>query len=185
MKDVEVKNLLKKVYYLLIALVVLSAVNTFVLIINSNNSVGTTTNTKKEEETIEYDVTGLKEVKAKELADATKEGKHVVYIGRSTCGWCAKFLPFIKKAQEEFKYTTLYVDIAKIIDFSVGSISDKDAYDAMTNFKASTDYEDYMKKNFGTTPMILIIENGKIIAGQTGYVEYDTYKAFLNKNGIK
>ncbi len=190
MKDEEIKNLLCKIYYLMIALVVIGALNTTLSILQiSKNNNTTYTNTAggsdEDDEIPEYDVSGLKEIGVSSLANETKSGTYVVYIGRASCGWCARFLPLIKEAQAEYKFTTLYIDIAKIINFSTGNIDDEDAYDTLVEFKASDDYKDYLKENFGTTPMVLIIKDGQLIDAQTGYVEYSTYTSFLEKNGIK
>ena len=46
-----------------------------------------------------------------------------------------------------------------------------------------TDYDGYMEENFGATPMVLIIKDGKIIEAQTGYSEYDTFKTLLKNAG--
>ena len=93
-------------------------------------------------------------------------------------------LPRLQKAQKEYGYETLYVDIAKIIDFSNGDVIDQDSYDTMMTLTCD-DYYGYMKENFGSTPMILIIKDNKIIGAQTGYSEYEDFEKVLNDAGIK
>ena len=126
----------------------------------------------------------FKEIKASELKKNTND-LSVVYIGRSTCSWCAAFLPRLWEAQEEYGYKTLYIDIAKIMDFTNnGEILDQKAYNIMINLTGKN-YETYVKDNFGATPMILIMKNNKIVGAQTGYSEYEEFKKVLNDAGIK
>ncbi|MBQ3021339.1 MAG: thioredoxin family protein [Bacilli bacterium] len=143
----------------------------------------TNTNTNSEYNT-NYDVSSFKEITADELKKTVKKGTHVLYIGRETCGWCAAFLPALWEAEEEYKYQTLYIDIAKIIDFEKNVISDEEAYNTMIGLTGEG-YETYVEENFGATPMVLVFKDGKIIAATTGYTEYSTFKTFLNDAGIK
>ena len=131
-----------------------------------------------------YDVSMFNEISASDIESVTKDNLTVIYIGRSTCGWCAAFLPNLWDAQKEFGYTTQYIDIAKIIDFENGGISDQDSYDIMLSLTGDG-YDDYMSEHFGSTPMILIMKDNKIIGAQTGYSEYDDFVKVLNDAGIE
>lgn len=48
-----------------------------------------------------------------------------------------------------------------------------------------TGYEEYVSKNFGSTPMILIMKDNKIVGAQTGYSEYSDFEKVLTDAGIK
>lgn len=182
MKDNIILNKIYKVLKLILIilcsmLIVLSVgVSSY---INNNK----TSEESESEYNTEYDVSSFLEIKASDIKNRTKD-LSVLYIGRSTCGWCVRFLPNLLQAQSEFDYKTLYIDIAKIIDFENNKISDEEAYNIMLNLTGDN-YDGYMKENFGSTPMILIMKNGKIINAQSGYSEYDDFKEFLNKSGIK
>lgn len=185
MKENEI--ILNKIHKLLKLIVILFSATLIVLSIGVSSYIN---NNKKSETTTEseyntdYDVSMFKEIKASELKKNTKD-LSVVYIGRSTCSWCAAFLPRLWEAQEEYGYKTLYIDIAKIMDFTNnGEILDQDAYDIMVNLTGEN-YETYVKDNFGATPMILIMKNNKIVGAQTGYSEYEEFKKVLNEAGIK
>ena len=182
MKD---KDILVKIYKLGQIIIALLVVIIVVLIIGvsklySNTSSGdnneTNYNTK-------YDVSMFKEISASDIESETKDKLSVVYVGRETCGWCAAFLPNLWQAQDEYKYETLYVDIAKIIDFENNGILDQNSYDIMMNLTGDN-YDGYMEDNFGATPMILIIKDNKIINAQTGYSEYADFEKVLNDAGI-
>ena len=140
-------------------------------------------NTNETEYNTEYDVSMFEEIEASDLKKQTKGKTKVVYIGRESCGWCAAFLPNLWDAQKEYDFTTLYIDIAKIIDFSNGDIKDQDSFDIL-NKLTGKGYEKYMEENFGSTPMILIIKDNKIVGGQTGYSEYDGFKKTLEDAGL-
>ncbi len=185
MKENEI--ILNKIYKLLKLIVILFSATLIVLSIGVSSYIN---NNKKSETTTEseyntdYDVSMFKEIKASELKKNTKD-LSVVYIGRSTCSWCAAFLPRLWEAQEEYGYKTLYIDIAKIMDFTNnGEILDQKAYNIMINLTGKN-YETYVKDNFGATPMILIMKNNKIVGAQTGYSEYEEFKKVLNEAGIK
>ena len=185
MKENEI--ILNKIYKLLKLIVILFSATLIVLSIGVSSYIN---NNKKSETTTEseyntdYDVSMFKEIKASELKKNTND-LSVVYIGRSTCSWCAAFLPRLWEAQEEYGYKTLYIDIAKIMDFTNnGEILDQKAYNIMINLTGKN-YETYEKDNFGATPMILIMKNNKIVGAQTGYSEYEEFKKVLNDAGIK
>lgn len=185
MKENEI--ILNKIHKLLKLIVILFSATLIVLSIGVSSYIN---NNKKSETTTEseyntdYDVSMFKEIKASELKKNTKD-LSVVYIGRSTCSWCAAFLPRLWEAQEEYGYKTLYIDIAKIMDFTNnGEILDQKAYNIMINLTGKN-YETYVKDNFGATPMILIMKNNKIVGAQTGYSEYEEFKKVLNESGIK
>ena len=185
MKENEI--ILNKIYKLLKLIVILFSATLIVLSIGVSSYIN---NNKKSETTTEseyntdYDVSMFKEIKASELKKNTND-LSVVYIGRSTCSWCAAFLPRLWEAQEEYGYKTLYIDIAKIMDFTNnGEILDQKAYNIMINLTGKN-YETYVKDNFGATPMILIMKNNKIVGAQTGYSEYEEFKKILNDAGIK
>ena len=183
------KDVLLKIYKLGQIIVALLIVIVLFLIIgvsklSTNSNTNTSNSSSESEYNTNYDVSMFKEIKASDIKKETKGKVSVVYVGRETCGWCAAFLPNLWQAQEEFGYTTLYVDIAKIIDFTAGEISDQDSYDIMMSLSGD-DYDGYMEEKFGSTPMILIMKDNKIIGAQTGYSEYEDFVNTLNKAGIE
>lgn len=170
----------KLIMILLIAILILLTMGVSKMYVSKD----TNTSTEESEYNTNYDVSMFDEIKAKDVKSKTKNKLQVVYIGRETCGWCAAFLPNLWDAQEEFDFTTLYIDIAKIIDFSNGEVLDQDSFDIL-NSLTGEGYEDYMSENLGATPMILIIKDNKIVGAHTGYSEYDAFKSVLNDAGIK
>lgn len=179
---VKLIKLNKIVVILLIAILILLTMGVSKMYYNGNANEETTSG--ESEYNTDYDVSSFTEIKARDIKSKTKKEAQVIYIGRSTCSWCAAFLPTLWDAQKEFSYTTLYIDIAKIIDFGTGSVSDQDSFDIL-NSLTGDGYEGYMEENFGATPMVLIVKNNKIVGASTGYSEYDAFVKVLNDAGIK
>ena len=182
------KDILLKIYKLGQVIIALLLFISIVLIIGftkikSSDNTNTSSSSSDSEYNTIYDVSMFKEIKASDIQNETKGKLSVVFIGRETCGWCAAFLPSLWQAQDEYKYETLYVDIAKIIDFENNTIADKDAFDIMTSLTGEN-YDGYMEEKFGSTPMILIMKDNKILNAQNGYSEYEVFEQFLQESGF-
>lgn len=186
-KDMMIKliNIGKIIIGILLAILIVLIIG--VSKMYGTNKVDTTnTNTQETEYNTNYDVSMFKEIEAKDLKKETKGKLSVVYIGRETCGWCAAFLPNLWQAQDELDFKTLYIDLAKIIDFTSETFDtlDQEAFDILSELTGKG-YESYMQENLGATPMILIMKDNKIVGAQTGYSEYDAFKTILTDAGIK
>lgn len=180
---VKLVNLSKIIIGLLIIVIVILIVGVSKMYSNDETTSVNTQSAESDYNT-EYDVSMFKEISAKDLKNETKKNLSVVYIGRESCGWCAAFLPNLWDAQEKYKYETLYIDIAKIIDFSSGNVLNQDAFDILSKLTGEG-YDGYMEENFGATPMVLIMKDNKIIKAQTGYTEYEAFETMLTEAGIK
>ncbi|MDD4623773.1 MAG: hypothetical protein PHX40_00090 [Bacilli bacterium] len=188
MKNINMQKMLNKIFACSIAIIVILLFNT-ILIINRDSSSSSQNNSNSDEKNIEevngdYDVSAFTEINGSDLKNKTKGENTVVYIGRSTCEWCVKFVPILTETTNKYKLNTLYIDIAKIIDFSAGGIKDQESYDFLTKMETVSEFENYMSENFGATPMLLIVKDGKLIDAQTGYTESDALNSFLEKNGF-
>ena len=101
--------------------------------------------------------------------------RSVIYIGRATCGYCVKFLPALQRAQSEFGYQTYYYDIDKL--------TADDYYEIVA-------LNLFLEENFGSTPMVLVVQNGQILSesndntGWIGYAEYDQFQEYLKNLGF-
>lgn len=169
-------NILSRIFYCLIIIIVLFIISIIIHII-SLGEVKTTSPTNNgsdmEEELGEYDVSEFNELTITETLESIEKGDlHIVYIGRATCGFCVKFLPILKEAQENFDYTTTYIDLEKMTS------------DDQTALLELDNEEGYMKENFGYTPMVLIFKDSKFVNGWVGYAEYEEFASFLEDNGI-
>ena len=177
----KIKDLLYVIIALLVVSLIIGIINTSnIVALSSNNN---TTNNNEEETNSDYDVSKFTAVDFNGFKDLiASKGTHVIYIGRSTCGYCVKFLPVLKQGQEDYNFTTVYFDITKVLDFSGETLAytDKDAYDYIVGLNS------FFEENFsvGATPLAVIYRDGKFVAGSVGYIDYAAYSKFLEDNGI-
>ena len=186
MENNDLMNLLNKIFTGIVVIIVLLALNTILMFVSINNKTVTNNDTQVDEEEVitEYDVSKFTEIKSSEIKEKTTDKVSVVYIGRSTCSWCVKFVPVLTDATVKNDLNTLYIDISKIIDFTTGQMSDQAAYDAMLGLDAVDEFKTYIKDNFGATPMTIVIKDGKILAALTGYVDASGLDTFLKDNDL-
>lgn len=167
---------LKGIKKILLAILIVLTVLVLVLLtnaINNNGESSKSADTKQEEteENTEYDVSMFEEVDTSAFKEAFNSSElGIIYIGRPTCGYCVKFLPVLQQAQSELGYTTKYLDIEKVSEDEANEIKDMD---------------DFLEENYGTTPLVILVKDGKLVDGHIGYAEYETFKEFLTNNGVK
>lgn len=178
----KILKLVKVIMFLLLGILLVLIIGVSKLYVGSNNE--NTSVTESSEYNTDYDVSPFKEISAKNIEKETKGKLSVVYIGRESCGWCAAFLPNLWNAQDEYGFTTLYVDLAKIIDFNKNTIKDEEAYNVLLKLTGDK-YDGYMEENLGATPMILVMKDNKIISAQTGYSEYEAFETLLSDAGLE
>ena len=179
---------LNYILYCCIAILALVIILLGVVIANNTKNTSKTSDESSESST-EYDVSMFDTLTTTDaIAKISKGDKVLVYIGRSNCGYCVKFLPSLQKAQKEFGYKTVYVDLNQV------STSDQEAWAkfggvAKLYDETCTDPENATVENkcgkFGLTPMVLVFENGKLKDDWVGYSEYEQFASFLTENGFK
>jgi len=175
----EIVEVLKSIKITLYLILIVLVVNVVMLSLGINSKTDKGDNDVKEEIPV-YDVSKYNSVNYSDFKKLTTlKGTHVIYIGRSSCSYCAMFIPIMNEAQEKYNFTTNYFDISSIFDFSNNTIIDKEAYDEMSNLN------DFFKENLLATPMVVIFKDGKYVDGTMGYQELNSYSKFLEKNGFK
>lgn len=169
-KQIDYRPFFNKIMACLYVIIALLVFMTVALLLNLKGEKAVTDKTDNTAtENTEYDVSSFEEVTIDGMLDKIKSSDiQVVYIGRSTCGYCVKFLPVLKQAQKAFGYKTLYVDISKV---------DQTGYDKIIQLG------DFFKE-FGSTPMVALFKDGKLIKGTIGASEYDAFASFLTENGL-
>lgn len=175
---------LKKILTCSYIIIALLSLNTIILICKGNVTLPDGNKTTTTENNTEYDVSMMESVDLyKILNDVFKrEDVQVVYMGRSTCGHCVSFLPTLQKAQESLGYKTVYLDIETVDTTS-------DEYNEFIN-KLDKEYTMGEEKGtygsfYGYTPAVFLYQNGKMIDGQIGAMEYDDLISWLKENGVK
>lgn len=161
---------IKKTLNIILALIIVLVLFQFASLVNSSESSVKSKETTETENT-EYDVSMFKQIDVDGLKEAfDSEEAKVVYLGRATCGYCVQFLPVLQKAQDEFGYQTLYIDITTIDEDGAKEIQGMDSF---------------LEENYGTTPLVIIVKDGKLVKGHVGYAEYDEFAKYLTDNGIE
>ena len=185
MKKEEIKEinlLIKQIRSILVIIACILVINVIVLAIGSNktsntssttnNTSGTTTDNNSSEETAttEYDVSSFTEITVDDMfTKVNTSGYRIVYVGRSGCGYCRMFLGALKKAQSEFNYETLYIDLDKVTT------------DGSSKMKAISND---LNEKFGYTPMVIVYKDGVYQDVWVGYAEYSSFADFLTGLGM-
>ena len=177
-----------KLYKLVIVALILIGILFIIVVSGMFNSNNTNNNTTNNIDSNEYDVSTFDTIDLTQLLKLfdDKKGTYVVYMGRSTCSACVKFLPTLKKMQEKYKYTTKYVDITTVDatskDFEVLTKKLNKKVTLTVNGEAKTqEYGDF----YGYTPMTFVIKKGKFSNGIVGSYAEAKFESFLNENGVK
>lgn len=172
---IDYTKIFNKLFYSLIAItVVLLLILITILVKGTNLSTNDNSSTTGESEELgEYDVSMFDTLSTTDAIERIKSGDTtLVYIGRSTCGYCVQFLPVLQQAQEDYGYKTTYINLEEM------SSEDQEKLIELDN------EEKYIEENFGYTPMILVFKDGKYADGWVGYAEYDSFAEFLEDNGF-
>ena len=188
----RVVSMEKKINWILGLLVLITIFSLLIMVFvlqdgNTSTRKGENTTSETEETqsySANYDVSAFKEIKAQDIAKESKNKTIMVYVGRETCGYCIQFVPILTSVQKSLGgYTTYYIDIAKIIDYSSGSIKDNEANDIMQNLKTVSAQKGVMD-DWGATPMTLVIKNSQIVDSLIGYTEESTVTQFVKDNKL-
>ena len=183
----RVMNIEKKVNWTFGLAVIITIISVLLLIFvladgtNSSNSNTNSEPTESSEVASDYDVSEFKEIKAQDIAKESKGKNIIIYVGRPTCGYCVQYVPVLKEVQGKYKYKTYYIDIAKILDFesSTGGILDEDANDIMQKID-----KEFMKENWGATPLTLVVKDSKLVDSIVGYVNSEALETLVKNNGF-
>ena len=183
----RVINIEKKVNWTFGLAVVITIISVLILIFilaDGTEKAGNTDSQSGEptEVSADYDVSAFKEIKAQDIKKESKGKNILIYVGRSSCGYCVQYVPVLTQVQEKSKkYQTYYIDIAKILDFSsaTGGILDQEANNIMQQLD-----KEFMESNWGATPLTLVVKDSKLVDSIVGYVDADTLEALIKKNGF-
>lgn len=111
---------------------------------------------------------GIKRKKLYEQFENAFNGndKTLVYIGKTGCSWCGLMDPSIKEMKDRYHFDYLYVNLKEL----------------------GNNYTSQMIKKLGLekigTPYLAVVQNGKVVDAQSGYVDYDKLFEFAQKNEI-
>ena len=176
----------KKINYCLYIIMALLLILSIVLLVNSCSNSDTIT-----EDT--YDVSMMHEVGVSDIVDMfANEGTYVLYIGRETCKVCHDLLPILTEAQINNNYITQYLDISNInrnssdftklvelLDVEVTTTVSEDG-----TGEEKTDTFGNFLRDYGFTPCVIIISEGKQLSGFFGTTSLISFEDWLSNYGI-
>lgn len=142
---------------------------------------------------VEYDVSMMHQVGVSDVIDLFEDsGTYVLYIGRETCSVCYDILPVLQEAQINNNYITQYLDISE----ANRSSSDWEKLVELLNVETTTTMDEegvseevtntfgYFLDAKGFTPCVIIIRDGKQIAGFFGSRSLTNFEDWLANYGI-
>lgn len=171
-KDINYSEILDKIVHCLYVIIIVLILNSILLTV-SLGTKGTTDNNinTNQQEVLPYDVSQFTEMTTDQAMEAIQSSElQVIYLGWSGCNFCRRYVPVLKQAQDAFGYKTIYIDMSKV------TTADEEKWIALG---------EYVEQNFGPTPLTILAKDGQFVDGQLGYVDYDTLKALLEKNGLQ
>lgn len=95
--------------------------------------------------------------------------KSIILVARPTCGYCEQFSPILKEAADDMGLTINYVNTDEFTN------EDWDTFGNSLEYLAEEDWG---------TPLTLIVQDGKLVDANNGYVELDGIKSFFKENGL-
>lgn len=141
----------------------------------------------------EYNTSMMRSVGVNEVLEMFKSKEtYVLYVGRETCDACVDLLPTLQQSQLELNFVTQYMDITQVDRDSAAweSLVEKLDVEATTTLtedgsgKTVTETFGYFLDTKGFTPCVIIIDEGKQVAGFFGSKTITNYKDWLIENGI-
>ncbi len=173
-------------------IVILGFVILLMLVIGLYFKGGSNTDTKTNNESsstnnsTEYDVSKMNEVDVDGALELFKDKDvHVLYLGRSTCSACIKFVPVLNEVQEDLGFTVDYLDVATFMNNwssakeDLEPLTNKMTVEATANGETGTLGELFLENGF--TPALVIIKDGKVVDGFFGYRDTDTLSSLLKE----
>jgi len=151
------------------------------LYFNNGSSTKTSTGSTNSGEATDYDVSKMKAVTGEEAVKLfDSKGTHFIYVGRSTCGVCVSLVPELNKVISDLNITLNYA-----------AMNTKTFRTDFKDLFALLDIETTVNKNEGTygelleeygyTPMVFIIKDGKMVDGFVGYRDSNTIEKLFKK----
>lgn len=193
-RGVSIASLVVSIIVLVLALLIFAKISgsgskdlSRVTSTSGDNSGSSEESSSEEEVPTEYDVSMFNKISFDDFKDMLEDGDkkvRFVFTGRSNCTFFLRFLPSLQKSVEEYDYQLDYLDMITVYDTQASTYSKEDdetleeIRDMDSHF---TDQNTYL----GSTPMVYVVQNGKVIDVHAGYTEYEDYASFLEEHDVK
>jgi hypothetical protein len=156
------------IYLIIIAVVVIFCIITF--------------GNKNPSETVLFDTSSFNVVTSKDVLEFLDEKEaRMIVIGSKKCSATEYFVPIMEISQAKGEYTINYLEL---LDDDPKSSEFKDLVnelDIVINYEGE---EKELKEYMGSTPMIIIIKNKKIVYGTVGTISENALTQLANTYGV-
>lgn len=156
------------IYLIIIAVVVIFCIITF--------------GNKNPSETVLFDTSSFNVVTSKDVLEFLDEKEaRMIVIGSKKCSATEYFVPIMEISQAKGEYTINYLEL---LDEDPKSSEFKDLVnelDIVINYEGE---EKELKEYMGSTPMIIIIKNKKIVYGTVGTISEKALTQLANTYGV-
>jgi hypothetical protein len=156
------------IYLIIIAVVVIFCIITF--------------GNKNPSETVLFDTSSFNVVTSKDVLEFLDEKEaRMIVIGSKKCSATEYFVPIMEISQAKGEYTINYLEL---LDEDPKSSEFKDLVnelDIVINYEGE---EKELKEYMGSTPMIIIIKNKKIVYGTVGTISENALTQLANTYGV-
>ncbi len=144
---------------------------------SSNNG---TNNNGNQTTTVKYDVSKMKKVTGEEAAKLFDEkGTHFLYIGRSTCSVCVNLVPELNTVLSDMAITIHYSPLEQTFRTDFKNLFKKLDIETTVNKNEGTFGE--LLEEYGYTPVVIVIKDGKMVDGFVGYRDADKIEELFKK----
>ena len=154
---------------------------------SGDNSGSSEESSSEEDVPTEYDVSMFKKISFdnfKDMLEDSDKKVRFVFTGRSNCPYCLKFLPSLQKSVEEYDYELNYLDMITVYDTKASTYSKEDD-EKLEEIRDMDSHFSDQNTYLGSTPMVYVVQNGKVIDVHAGYTEYEDYASFLEEHDVK
>lgn len=156
------------IYLIIIAVVVIFCIITF--------------GNKNPSETVLFDTSSFNVVTSKDVLEFLDEKEaRMIVIGSKKCSATEYFVPIMEISQAKGEYTINYLEL---LDEDPKSSEFKDLVnelDIVINYEGEAKE---LKEYMGSTPMIIIIKNKKIVYGTVGTISENALTQLANTYGV-
>lgn len=129
---------------------------------------------------VKYDVSKMKQVTGDEAAKLFDEkGTHILYIGRSTCSVCVNLVPELNTVMSDMTLTINYLPLTQTFRTDFKNLFDKLDIETTVNNNKGTYGE--LLEEYGYTPVVVVIKDGKMADGFVGYREASKIEELFKK----
>lgn len=156
------------IYLIIIAVVVIFCIITF--------------GNKNPSETVLFDTSSFNIVTSKDVLEFLDEKEaRMIVIGSKKCSATEYFVPIMEISQAKGEYTINYLELLDEDPKSSEFKNLVNELDIVINYEGE---EKELKEYMGSTPMIIIIKNKKIVYGTVGTISENALTQLANTYGV-